>query len=149
MTSAYPTTSNISEVYASADQVAITTLLANKAVERSITSKLEDAREAVSNKVIDILTTYKNTMTSSGGGASAQLSLCENLKFLPLLTLGILKHVSKELAQLSLALTRGIGWNSAKLSDPFRPEGVRADPPYDTTLSDAHPLSPPYVLLAS
>lgn len=94
ITSAYPTTSNISELYASADQVAIATLLANKAVERSITSKLDDAREAVTNKMIDILTTYKNTMTSSGGGASAQLSLCDNLKFLPLLTLGLLKHVS-------------------------------------------------------
>jgi len=93
VTSAYPTTSNISELYASADQVAIATLLANKAVERSVTSRLEDARDALTNKIIDILTTYKNTMTSAGGGASAQLSLCENMKFLPLLTLGILKHV--------------------------------------------------------
>lgn len=93
VTSAYPTTSNISELYASADQIAIATLLANKAVERSISSKLEDARDALTNKMIDILTTYKNTMTSSAGGASAQLSLSENMKFLPLLTLGLLKHV--------------------------------------------------------
>jgi len=68
-------------------------LLANKAVERSISSKLEDARDALTNKVIEILTTYKNTMTASAGGASAQLSLSENMKFLPLLVLGVLKHV--------------------------------------------------------
>lgn len=93
VTSAAPTTSNISEVYASADQAAIATLLANKAVERSISSKLEDARDALVNKMVDILTTYKNTMTSSGGGASAALSIADNMKFLPLLTLGLLKHV--------------------------------------------------------
>ncbi|KAG8924484.1 COPII subunit [Tulasnella sp. 418] len=93
VTHAVPTTSNISEVYASADQIAIATLLANKAVERSMTSKLEDARDALTNKLIDILGTYKGTMTSAGSGASAQLSISENMKFLPLLTLGILKHV--------------------------------------------------------
>ncbi|KAG8907637.1 COPII subunit [Tulasnella sp. 403] len=93
VTSAYPTTSNISELYASADQISIATLLANKAVERSVSAKMEDARDALTNKMIDILTTYKNTMTSSAGGASAQLSISDNLKFLPLLTLGLLKHV--------------------------------------------------------
>ncbi|KAG8851386.1 COPII subunit [Tulasnella sp. 330] len=93
VTSAYPTTSNNSELYASADQIAIAHLLANKAVERSISSKMEDARDALTNKLIEVLTTYKNTMTASGGGASAQLSISENMKFLPLLILGVLKHV--------------------------------------------------------
>ncbi|KAG8851385.1 COPII subunit [Tulasnella sp. 330] len=93
VTTAYPTTSNMSEMYASADQIAIAHLLANKAVERSVSSKLEDARDALTNKMIDILTVYKNTMTASGGGASAALSLAENMKFLPILVLGVLKHV--------------------------------------------------------
>lgn len=84
----------MSEMYASADQIAIAHLLANKAVERSVSSKLEDARDALTNKMVDILTVYKNTMTASGGGASAALSLAENMKFLPILVLGILKHVS-------------------------------------------------------
>ena len=83
----------MSEIYASADQIAIATFLANKAVERSLSSKLEDARDAVMNKLTDILLTYKNTMTASGGGASAALALCENLRMLPLLCLGLLKHV--------------------------------------------------------
>jgi len=85
----------MSEIYASADQVAIATLLANKAVERSMSSKMEDARDALTNKLVDILGTYKSTMTSSGAGASAQLAISENLKMLPLLVLGLLKHVSK------------------------------------------------------
>lgn len=90
---ALPTTTNMSEVYASADQVAIVALLANKAVERSIHARLEDARDALTNKLVDILTTYKNTMTSAGQGASAQLSVASNMALLPLLILSLLKHV--------------------------------------------------------
>ncbi|TFY77941.1 hypothetical protein EWM64_g6073 [Hericium alpestre] len=93
ITLALPTTSNLSEVYASADQVAIATLLANKAVERSITHKLEDARDAVLAKMVEILQSYKSSMTAAGSGASAQLAISENLKYLPLLVLGLLKNV--------------------------------------------------------
>jgi protein transport protein SEC24 len=98
ITSAFPTTTNMSEVFASTDQIAIATYLANKSVERSLSSKLEDARDAITNKLTDILTTYKNTMTAAGGGASAQLAICENLRMLPLLALGLLKHVGVCLA---------------------------------------------------
>jgi protein transport protein SEC24 len=59
VTLALPTTTNLSEVFASADQVAIATLLANKAVERSLTHKLEDAREFVYQKLVEILVAYK------------------------------------------------------------------------------------------
>lgn len=69
------------------------TLLTCKAVERSTQSKMEDARDAVLNKLVDILGTYKATMTSSGSGPSPQLVVAENMKFLPLLMLGLLKHV--------------------------------------------------------
>ena len=93
MTSALPTTSNISELYASADQVAIATLLANKAVERSITHRLEDARDALFNKMVEILQAYKASMTAAGAGASAQLAISENLKMLPVFILGLLKNV--------------------------------------------------------
>ncbi|TNY17113.1 Sec23/Sec24 trunk domain-containing protein [Rhodotorula diobovata] len=92
VTLALPTTSSISELYASVDQVALATLLANKAVERSNQAKLEDARDAVHNKLVDILGTYKATMTSSGSGASPQLVVADNMKFLPLLMLGLLKN---------------------------------------------------------
>ncbi|SPO26388.1 Protein transport protein SEC24 [Ustilago trichophora] len=90
---ALPTTSSMSEVYANADQVAIATLLADKAVERSIHSRLEDARDALFNKLVDIFSTYKSTMTSAGSGASPQLSIAHNMAQLPLLVLALLKHV--------------------------------------------------------
>ncbi|THG96981.1 hypothetical protein EW026_g4949 [Hermanssonia centrifuga] len=93
ITTALPTTSNLSEVFASADQVAIGTLLANKAVERCITHKLEDSRDALFNKMVEILTAYKASMTAAGAGASAQLAISENLKMLPVLILGLLKNV--------------------------------------------------------
>ena len=73
--------------------MALATLLANKAVERSLSHKLEDARDAVINKMVEILTTYKSSMTAAGAGASAQLSVSENLKMLPVLLLGLLKNV--------------------------------------------------------
>ncbi|KAK4704518.1 protein transport protein SEC24, partial [Phenoliferia sp. Uapishka_3] len=93
ITLALPTTSSISDLYANVDTVALATLLADKAVERSMQAKLEDARDAVINKLVDILGTYKATMTSSGSGASPQLVIAENMKFLPLLMLGLLKHI--------------------------------------------------------
>ncbi|KAG1840113.1 Sec23/Sec24 trunk domain-containing protein [Suillus tomentosus] len=93
ITLALPTTSSLTEVFASADQVAITTLLANKAVERSLTHKLEDARDAVHQRLVEILSSYKSSMTSAGAGANAQLAISENLRMLPVLVLGLLKNV--------------------------------------------------------
>jgi protein transport protein SEC24 len=93
ITHALPTTTNLSEVFASADQVALATLLANKAVERSLTHKLEDSRDALYSKMVEILGAYKSSMTAAGAGASAQLALSENLKSLPVLALGLLKNV--------------------------------------------------------
>lgn len=93
VTTAYPVTSNLSEVFASADQVSLAVLLANKAVERSLSHKLEDARDAVFNKLVEILQTYKSSMTAAGAGASAQLAVGENMKMLPVLILGLLKNV--------------------------------------------------------
>lgn len=90
---ALPTTSSMSEVYSSADQVAITTLLGCKAVERSIHARLEDSRDALMNKLVDIFSTYKSTMTSAGSGPSPQLSIASSMNLLPLLVLGLLKHV--------------------------------------------------------
>ena len=93
VTSAVPTTTSLSEVFASADQVALATYFANKAVEKSLTHKLEDSRDALYGKMVEILTAYKSSMTAAGSGASAQLSLCENMKMLPVLMLGLVKNV--------------------------------------------------------
>lgn len=95
ITLALPTTSSLSELYGSVDAVAMSTLLTCKAVEKSMSSKLEDARDAVQNKLIDILGTYKANMTQNGSGNSPKLDIAKNMKFLPLLMLGLLKQVSQ------------------------------------------------------
>ncbi|KAJ2963416.1 hypothetical protein NQZ79_g1574 [Umbelopsis isabellina] len=92
LTICLPVTSSISELYASADQQALATFLANKAVERGLTSKLDDARDAIVNKVVDLLGVYKTHILGSGSGSTPQLTLSDNLKLLPVLTLGLLKH---------------------------------------------------------
>lgn len=88
---AIPTTSNLSEIYASVDQVALATMLANKAVERSLSHKLEDARDAVINKVVDMFQAYKSSMTAGGSFASSQLAIADSMKMLPVLVLVLLK----------------------------------------------------------
>ncbi|KAJ3222906.1 COPII subunit [Clydaea vesicula] len=92
LTLALPITSNIQDVFSSADARTITTLLTKKAVERALTSKIEDAREAVLFKLIEIISSYKSNCTSSG--QSMQLLVPENLKLLPILTLGLLKSMA-------------------------------------------------------
>lgn len=120
---ALPTTSNLSELYASADQVAIATLLANKAVERCITHSLENSREAVFAKLVEIFSAFKAGMTAAGAGASAQLSISENLKMLPALILGLLKNVSLPWSFYYLVLrphSTIIGWHSPKCPNTSR-----------------------------
>ena len=81
---------------------------------------LEDARDAVTNKVVDILSTYKVSMTTSGTGASAQLNIADNLKMLPLLCLGLVKHMSPQFPPLH-ALDRsgyGTAQKSLLISEP-------------------------------
>jgi protein transport protein SEC24 len=80
----YPTTTSLSEVFASANQVAIAMLLTNKAVERTIIHELEDVCDAVWSKLVKILQVYKTSMTTASAGASAQLAISENMKMLPM-----------------------------------------------------------------
>ncbi|KAI8807923.1 Sec23/Sec24 trunk domain-containing protein [Cladochytrium replicatum] len=90
VTLAVPTTGNLQDCFLSTDQSALAVLLAKKAVERSLSSKIEDARDAIVHKLTDIMGAYKQNFTTSG--QAVQLLLPENLKLLPLLILGLLKH---------------------------------------------------------
>ncbi|KAI9033323.1 hypothetical protein DFJ74DRAFT_652041 [Hyaloraphidium curvatum] len=91
ITTALPVTTNPMDLFASADVKAIAGLLAKKAVDRALTARLEDARDALTNKCIDILGAYKSTFGSNQGG---QLVVSENLKLLPLVTLGTIKNIA-------------------------------------------------------
>jgi protein transport protein SEC24 len=79
LTLSLPTTTNLADVYASADQCAITTFFSHKAVERALSSGLEPAREALQSKMIELLQTWKHgwwglTVPSKPSWAAGSLS---------------------------------------------------------------------------
>jgi Sec23/Sec24 helical domain len=76
--------------------VLIDSNLHDAAVERGLTTKLDDARDAIVNKVVDMLGVYKTHILGSGSGSTPQLTISDNIKLLPALTLGLLKHVSSD-----------------------------------------------------
>ncbi|KAG2228581.1 hypothetical protein INT48_000001 [Thamnidium elegans] len=92
ITMCLPVSNSISELYASANQQAITAYLGVKAVERGLSSKLDDARDAIVNKLVDIMGVYKTHVLGSGSGSTPQLTAPDNLKLLPLFALGLIKH---------------------------------------------------------
>ncbi|XP_045213802.2 protein transport protein Sec24A-like isoform X2 [Mercenaria mercenaria] len=87
-----PVTNQISEIHAGADQQAIIALLAKMAVDRSISSSMSDAREAIVNASIDILNAYSSTLPASQRVGN----LCSNdqLKLIPLYCLALLKSTA-------------------------------------------------------
>ncbi|KAG6017452.1 COPII subunit [Claviceps lovelessii] len=92
LTLSLPTTTNLSDVYASADQCAITAYFSHKAVERTLDSGLEAARDALQAKLTELLQTFKKELGggSMGGGG---LQFPANLRGLPILFLGLIKNV--------------------------------------------------------
>ncbi|RMD41305.1 hypothetical protein DV735_g3837, partial [Chaetothyriales sp. CBS 134920] len=92
LTLALPTTQVLSDVYASADQQAITTYYSHKAVERTLSNGLESARDMIQAKLIELLQTYKKELAggSMGGGS---LQFPANLRALPVLFLALIKNL--------------------------------------------------------
>ncbi|KAG1239596.1 hypothetical protein G6F68_018481 [Rhizopus microsporus] len=64
----------VKDVFEYANQQAIAAYLGVKAVERGLTSKLDDARDAIVNKVVDLLGVYKTHVLGSGQGSTPQLT---------------------------------------------------------------------------
>ncbi|KAK6347560.1 COPII subunit [Orbilia javanica] len=93
MTLSLPTTGSLSEIYASADPIAITTFYSHRAVEKALSNSLESAREALYTKLQELLVCYKKELQGTHSGMSAGLSFCANLKSLPVLFLALSKHV--------------------------------------------------------
>ncbi|KAI1848364.1 hypothetical protein JX265_008855 [Neoarthrinium moseri] len=91
MTLAIPTTTNLADIYASADQCAIATYFSHKAVERALSSGLEAARDALQSKLIELLQTFKKEL--GGGSMGGGLQFPANLRALPVLFLGLIKNV--------------------------------------------------------
>ncbi|XP_013929071.1 PREDICTED: protein transport protein Sec24A-like [Thamnophis sirtalis] len=84
-----PVVSQLSDVYLGADVQAITGLLANMAVDRSVSASLSDARDALVNAVIDSLSAYRSSvLTIQQPGLMAPASL----RLFPLFILALLKQ---------------------------------------------------------
>ncbi|XP_051514401.1 protein transport protein Sec24B-like isoform X4 [Myxocyprinus asiaticus] len=84
-----PVVSQLSDVFAGADIQAISCLLANMAIDRSISSSLSDARDALVNAVVDCLTAYRaNGSNIQPSGLIAPSAL----RLFPLYVLALLKQ---------------------------------------------------------
>ncbi|KAL6066051.1 Protein transport protein Sec24B [Balamuthia mandrillaris] len=88
-----PVTSSLSDLFKFADVDAIVTLTTKMAIEKALTSKLSDTRQALLNKCIDILSVYRSSFASPNT-SSTQLVLPESLKLLPLYTLALIKNLA-------------------------------------------------------
>ncbi|CCD24426.1 COPII subunit SFB2 NDAI_0D01130 [Naumovozyma dairenensis CBS 421] len=80
-----PTSDNISDIFASADQLAITAVLTQKAIQKAINSSLNEARDFLTRSIQDILLSYKKEIVSSNVTGTSPLRLSSNLRMLPLL----------------------------------------------------------------
>nr|XP_045736567.1 protein transport protein Sec24B isoform X4 [Mirounga angustirostris] len=84
-----PVVSSLADVYAGVDVQAAVCLLANMAVDRSISSSLSDARDALVNAVVDSLSAYGSTVSNLQHSA---LIAPSSLKLFPLYVLALLKQ---------------------------------------------------------
>ena len=149
LTLSIPTTQNLAEVYASADQQAITHYFAHKAVERALSSGLDAARDAVQAKIIELLQTYKKELGGGNMGGGG-LQFPANLRGLPMLFLGLMKNVSIcSILFIHPALTHFLAWPPQVRTDPYRPPFRRALPPLHPPPSSAYAIHlPPPLLFA-
>ncbi|XP_064377190.1 protein transport protein Sec24A isoform X1 [Dromaius novaehollandiae] len=84
-----PVVTTLSDVYLGADVQAITGLLANMAVDRSVSASLSDARDALVNAVIDSLSAYRSSVLSI---QQPGLMAPHSLRLFPLYVLALLKQ---------------------------------------------------------
>uniref|UniRef100_A0A803T883 SEC24 homolog B, COPII coat complex component n=1 Tax=Anolis carolinensis TaxID=28377 RepID=A0A803T883_ANOCA len=84
-----PVVTSLIDVYAGADTQAIICLLANMAVDRSVSSSLSDARDALVNAVVDSLSAYMSTASNLQQSA---LIAPNSLRLFPLYVLALFKQ---------------------------------------------------------
>ena len=93
MTLSLPTTQTLADVFASADQSAIATYYSHKAVEKALGGSLDSARDMLQSKLVELLQTYRKELAGGNMGGGG-LQFPGNLRALPVLILGLMKHVS-------------------------------------------------------
>lgn len=89
---AVPTASTLTAVYASADQLAITAYLTQKAVEKALSRGVVDAGEMLNAKMLEIFKVFKSDVLNTNAGTSGALQIGANMRMLPLLLSALRKH---------------------------------------------------------
>lgn len=94
LTLALPTSSNPTDLFFAVDCGAVMALLTRKALERGLESSFSNAREAIQNKVGEIVNFFKKLHHPT----VSYLSLPENIQLLPIFCLSLTKHFSMRLS---------------------------------------------------
>lgn len=93
MNLAIPTSAKLDDIYASADQLAITNYFTHRAIERGLSSTLAAGRDYLIKSIVDILNVYKKDLVPGNVTGSSPLQLSTNLRMLPLLVFSLTKHL--------------------------------------------------------
>lgn len=93
MNLAVPTSAKLDDVYASADQLAITNYFTHRATEKGLSSSLSASRDFLTKSVVDILNVYRKDLVPGNVTGSSPLQLSTNLRMLPLLLFSLTKHL--------------------------------------------------------
>eukprot|EP01125_Pyxidicula_operculata_P014797 TRINITY_DN4973_c0_g1_i1.p1 TRINITY_DN4973_c0_g1~~TRINITY_DN4973_c0_g1_i1.p1 ORF type:complete len:818 (-),score=253.42 TRINITY_DN4973_c0_g1_i1:19-2472(-) len=91
MTISLPIANDLTNIFNLADANATVNLMTKMAIQKSLTTKLTEAREAIVNKCVDILSVYRQSFGTPN--TNVQLMLPESLKALPLYVLAVVKSV--------------------------------------------------------
>ncbi|KAK4282694.1 hypothetical protein QN277_014040 [Acacia crassicarpa] len=91
-TAAAPVVTDLGEMYRLADTGAIVSVLSRLVIEKTLSSKLEDARSAVQLRIVKALREYRNLHAVQHRLANRMI-YPESLKFLPLYGLAICKSI--------------------------------------------------------
>ncbi|KAL9265088.1 transport protein SEC24 A-like protein [Drosera capensis] len=89
-TAAVPVVNDLGEMYRQADTGAVVSLLCRLAIEKSLSSKLEDARSAILLRVVKALREYRN-LYAVQHRLAGRLIYPDSLKYLPLYVLALCK----------------------------------------------------------
>lgn len=91
---ALPTSSKLDDIYASADQLAITNYLTHIAIAKALDSSLPNARDFLVKSAADLLSVYHKELVPGNTAGGSHLQITSSLKMLPLLLYSLTKHAA-------------------------------------------------------
>lgn len=93
MTQQLPVSTELADVYASADEQAIATYYAHTAADKVVANGIDGAKDYINAQVAEILKTYRSDVLNAHTGTSSALSISSNLCLLPVILYALKKCV--------------------------------------------------------